>query len=70
MDRHLTGDLKPVNKGVRAFIEKSQAARVFLKLLGVLGVSMVMRSVNVIYALVYLYSPFIVTEYSLPLNLF
>jgi KUP system potassium uptake protein len=43
MDRHLTGELKPVNKGVRTFIENSRAARVFLKLLGVLGVSMVMR---------------------------
>jgi KUP system potassium uptake protein len=42
MDRHLTGDLKPVNKGVRTFIENSQVARVTLKFLGVLGVSMVM----------------------------
>lgn len=43
MDRHLTNDLKPINKGVRTFIEKSRIARVILKLLGVLGVAMVMR---------------------------
>jgi KUP system potassium uptake protein len=43
MERHLTGNLKPVNNKVRTFIEDSRAARVFLKLLGVIGVSMVMR---------------------------
>ncbi|KAF4636440.1 hypothetical protein G7Y89_g1645 [Cudoniella acicularis] len=42
MERHLTNDLRPVNKGVRNFIEKSATARVVLKFLGVLGVSMVM----------------------------
>ena len=42
MDRYLTGDLKPVNKGVRTFIEESRLARVALKILGVVGVSMVM----------------------------
>lgn len=42
MDRHLTNDLKPVNKGVRTFIENSRVARVALKIFGVLGVSMVM----------------------------
>ena len=42
MERYLTGDLKPVNKGVRTFIENSRLARVGLKILGVLGVSMVM----------------------------
>ncbi|KAH6681627.1 putative potassium transporter 5 [Halenospora varia] len=42
MERHLTNDLKPVNKGVRDWIEKSAAARVVLKILGVVGVSMVM----------------------------
>lgn len=44
MDRHLTGELKPVNKGVRNFIENS--ARVTLKILGVVGVSIVMASVS------------------------
>ncbi|KAH9206123.1 potassium transporter-domain-containing protein [Leptodontidium sp. 2 PMI_412] len=42
MDRHLTAELKPVNKGVRNFIENSAAARVTLKILGVVGVSIVM----------------------------
>jgi KUP system potassium uptake protein len=42
MDRHLTGDLKPVNKGIRTFIENSRLARIALKIFGVLGVSMVM----------------------------
>lgn len=42
MERHLTGDLKPVNKGVRSFIENSVVSRMILKFLGVLGVSMVM----------------------------
>ena len=43
MERYLTDDLKPVNKGVRNFIEKSRLARFGLKMLGVLGVTMVMR---------------------------
>ena len=42
LERHLTGDLKPMNKGLRNFIEKSRIARAALKILGVLGVSMVM----------------------------
>ncbi|TAQ83805.1 hypothetical protein B7494_g7874 [Chlorociboria aeruginascens] len=42
MDRYLTGDIKPVSKGVRTFIENSKMARVALKILGVLGVTMVM----------------------------
>jgi KUP system potassium uptake protein len=45
MERHLTNDLKPMNKGVRSFIENSMAARIALKMFGVLGVSMVMVSV-------------------------
>lgn len=45
LDRHLTGELKPMNKGVRSFIENSKLARVVLKILGVLGVAMVMASV-------------------------
>ena len=44
MERHMTDDLKPMNKGVRTFIEGSVAARITLKILGVLGVSMVMVS--------------------------
>jgi KUP system potassium uptake protein len=42
MERHLTGDLNPMNKGVRSFVEKSSVMRLTLKLLGVVGVSMVM----------------------------
>lgn len=42
MDRHLTGDLKPVNKGVRSFVEDFRGARIALKIFGVMGVSMVM----------------------------
>ncbi|TVY78242.1 Potassium transporter [Lachnellula suecica] len=42
MERHLTNDLKPVNRGVRDFLEKSKTAQVVLKILGVLGVSMVL----------------------------
>ncbi|KAK6601262.1 potassium uptake protein [Botrytis cinerea] len=42
MERHQTNDLKPSNKNVRTFIEGSAVARVVLKFLGVLGVSMVM----------------------------
>lgn len=42
LERYLTSDLKPMNKGVRSFIETSVAAKVFLKVLGVVGVAMVM----------------------------
>lgn len=44
MERHLTNELKPMNKGVRNFIENSMAARIALKIFGILGVSMVMVS--------------------------
>jgi KUP system potassium uptake protein len=44
MERHLTNDLKPLNKGVRSLIEKSVVERIALKMFGVLGVSMVMVS--------------------------
>ena len=44
MERHLTNDLKPMNKGVRSFIENSMVARIALKIFGVLGVSLVMVS--------------------------
>jgi KUP system potassium uptake protein len=47
MDRHLTNDLKPMNNGIRTFIENSRTARVALKILGVLGVSMVMAYVEI-----------------------
>jgi KUP system potassium uptake protein len=42
MDRYLTGEMRPASKGLRSFIESSRVARVVLKFLGVLGVSMVM----------------------------
>jgi KUP system potassium uptake protein len=42
LQRHLTGELKPMNKGVRNFMENSAIARAVLKVLGVLGVAMVM----------------------------
>ena len=42
MERHKTNELRPPNKNIRNFIEESAVARVLLKFLGVLGVSMVM----------------------------
>jgi KUP system potassium uptake protein len=42
LERILTHDLKPMNKGVRNMIENSVTARALLKVLGVLGVAMVM----------------------------
>jgi KUP system potassium uptake protein len=42
LERILTHDLKPMNKGVRNMIENSATARTLLKILGVLGVAMVM----------------------------
>jgi len=42
MERHLTNDMKPLNKSVRNFLERSKIARIALKILGVLGVAMVM----------------------------
>lgn len=42
LERHMTNDLKPMNSGIRNFIEKSAMARATLKILGVLGVAMVM----------------------------
>ena len=42
LERHLTRDMMPVNKGVRSFVENSRVARLALKALGVLGVSLVM----------------------------
>jgi hypothetical protein len=42
LERHMTNDLKPMNNNVRNFIEKSAVARAALKILGVLGVAMVL----------------------------
>lgn len=42
LERYLTDDLKPMNNGVRNFIENSAIARAALRTLGVLGVAMVM----------------------------
>lgn len=42
LERYNTGDMKVANKGIRTMIENSRVARVFLKILGVLGVAMVM----------------------------
>lgn len=42
MERAKTNDMKPVSKSVREFIERSHTAQFVLKVLGVLGVSMVM----------------------------
>lgn len=41
MERHNTGDMQGPNVGVRNFLENSAAARACLKILGVVGVSMV-----------------------------
>ena len=41
MDRHLTGEMKPVGRRFRRFLETSRAAQVVLQLVGVLGVAMV-----------------------------
>ncbi len=42
IERHLTGDLKPAAKNLRSFIEHNAIARNALKVVGVLGVTMVM----------------------------
>lgn len=42
MERHLTGDMKPAAKSLRSLLEHSSIARNILKVIGVLGVSMVM----------------------------
>lgn len=41
MERYNTGEMNSANMGVRNFVENSAIARVFLKILGVVGVSMV-----------------------------
>jgi KUP system potassium uptake protein len=42
MERAKTNEMKPVSKSIRAFIERNHSAQFALKVLGVLGVSMVM----------------------------
>lgn len=42
LDRYHTGDMKPVGKTLRNFLEHSGAAKFALKVIGVLGVSMIM----------------------------
>ncbi len=42
MERYLTGELKPTAKNLRYFIEHNKIARNALKVIGVLGVTMVM----------------------------
>jgi KUP system potassium uptake protein len=42
MDRQFTGDLRPTARNLRSFIEGSRVFRAVLKVVGVLGVSMVM----------------------------
>jgi KUP system potassium uptake protein len=42
MERYLTGEMKPTAKNLRNFIEHNKIARNALKVIGVLGVTMVM----------------------------
>lgn len=42
MKRYLTGDMKAGGRSLRSFLEKSRAAKLTLKAIGVLGVSLVM----------------------------
>ena len=42
MERYRTGDLGPVSRGLRRFLESSRVSQFMLKVIGVLGVSMVM----------------------------
>ncbi|KAI9823635.1 MAG: hypothetical protein M1832_002416 [Thelocarpon impressellum] len=42
MERFLSSDLKPTNRNIRTFIEGSATVKVILKVIGVLGVSLVM----------------------------
>ena len=42
MERYRTGDLGPVSRGLRRFLESSPVSQFALKVIGVLGVSMVM----------------------------
>jgi KUP system potassium uptake protein len=51
MQRHHTGELKPTAKSVRTFIENSRVAKIILKVIGVLGVSMIMAGMSLYYAI-------------------
>ena len=42
MERHLSTELKPSARSIRSIIEHSAAAKVILKIIGVLGVSLIM----------------------------
>ncbi|ORY70059.1 potassium transporter-domain-containing protein [Pseudomassariella vexata] len=42
MDRYETNDLKPINRGLRSFLENSSTAQFALKVIGVIGVSLVL----------------------------
>lgn len=42
MNRYNTNDMKPVPRGLRSFIERSAVTQFMLKVVGVLGVSMIM----------------------------
>ena len=42
MERVRTGELKPSSKNTRTFMERSSFMKVLLKIVGVLGVSLVM----------------------------
>ncbi len=42
MQRYHTGELLPVSRGIRRFLERSKGAQFALKVIGVLGVSMIM----------------------------
>ncbi|KAK9384426.1 potassium transporter-domain-containing protein [Lipomyces mesembrius] len=42
MERYLTSEMKPVEKSVRSFIEHSRIAQTALKVIGALGVSLIM----------------------------
>ena len=46
MERVLTGELKPSSKHTRNFIERTAFMKVFLKTVGVLGVSLVMSGMD------------------------
>ena len=46
MERVMTGELKPSSKHARNFLERSAFMKVFLKIVGVLGVSLVMSGMT------------------------
>ncbi|KIM97450.1 hypothetical protein OIDMADRAFT_130351 [Oidiodendron maius Zn] len=42
LERYLSTDMKPTNKGVRNFLEGSRASKAILKIVGVVGVALIM----------------------------